>query len=1243
MKKLFTFLIISVMSAVLFPGLADAANWSDRTVMLDPGHGTGGGDPGALSPGSLGNPKPHEAELCMRAANATRNRLIQLGIGECRLTRWDDNSCPSLSARAAASGAMDPWAFISIHLNSATETAHGTETFYHWTTGNSPKLATCVNNRLVSELGTSNRRCMQDNAYYGYALGVLANSGQNSGIPGILTEALFVCNPNEWRRINEESKEGFVKWVNGFVYGLYDYFMTAHGVTGFTDPTVPQADITVNSGDIHWDCVKGDQPYKDIEIKGNGLSENISVWSSDANEVEVSPTSLPASGGWVRITMKATGWTGWREQRVYFKSGNIQKEIKVTANVTGPSIDSLEEGWNISERRGNATNYGYDARNFRNFTYKDGKLYCVYNHSEIIVLKAQTGEYLGKLKTGACDYGTLNLCDVKAHNGKIYACNLANGDEWLRVYCWDTDESEPYRVIDTNDKQGCSRLGDNMDITGTVGEDGWFGFGWDNGSSEFRIVEYHSTASGIEPKYTLGCNGSGGYVKVGANPRVYIWGNGNYWIDGNAINPLYLAAAGNGKANCAAVNHYDGHTQGSSHHEFYFNGKKYCAHFICTGDNYSNGQMRMFHDAAGDFSNNQNIKFYPSDGLGSGRNANGTGEVIINTDGENYVEAWVMSTTQGLAYYKFGQVPAINPGKVNPPTVWFDKRDSSLKTVAGSTAQHTLYLDGKNLQGGIDITIAGPGVANFTLETTHLDGPGNVNLTYHPTDWSHDWVWLGATPAGGETAWTDIHGSCFKNPTVEVSGDLNFHARVGESAWQTYTVHADNLQGTVDAGLWGGSDDQYTLTHPFAVASEMTIYFNNLHEWVKPNIWVWDITTGENYTGGTWPGQNMTWDEGKQMLKFTFNPQDLTHQYGVVFTDEQQVNRTEDATIVNGAVYTPCGHVAERYPHAIPVRVTVDAQMTVQFHPTLAGEIGSNFFIATTNMSPNCDRALNGTAQNQPWVNFDGSGYSSEGLWAYVNEQGSNHVWLNVGDLKGEVNVWLEGDHADQFNIIAPSDKWTSGWVDIYHNPTWPGTHYATIVASTEGASARFDISAGSEYRPQSIVADRTEHWFGEVGVGRSGMTTINIGGNYLREDIGLSLHGDHSSHFRLGTDRVYGSGNVDVYYEPLDLGNHSAVLKAALPSGESKVEISLNGTGIDVSGVKDVVADGDFGLMRAGGKLTVRGIDAARIEIYNVAGGLMAFVENSNEIDVLPLQAGVYIVAVTDGDGLRHHRKVEI
>lgn len=83
--------------------------------------------------------------------------------------------------------------------------------------------------------------------------------------------------------------------------------------------------------------------------------------------------------------------------------------------------------WNLSEKKGNKDSKGYDASNIRNFVYNDGKLYCVYNHSDILVLNAQTGAKLGFLpKNDIVKGGTLTLCDVKCINGKILACNIAN-------------------------------------------------------------------------------------------------------------------------------------------------------------------------------------------------------------------------------------------------------------------------------------------------------------------------------------------------------------------------------------------------------------------------------------------------------------------------------------------------------------------------------------------------------------------------------------------------------------------------------------------------------------------------------------------------------------------------------------------------------------------------------------------------------------------------------------------------
>lgn len=110
-------------------------------------------------------------------------------------------------------------------------------------------------------------------------------------------------------------------------------------------------------------------------------------------------------------------------------SGKLRKEVIITAEVKAPPL-SLSEGWNLSEKSGKKSSKGYDASVIRNFCYNDGKLYCVYNHSDIKVIDAQTGTDLGNLNKGeVVTGGTLTLCDVKAINGHILACNLAASEK----------------------------------------------------------------------------------------------------------------------------------------------------------------------------------------------------------------------------------------------------------------------------------------------------------------------------------------------------------------------------------------------------------------------------------------------------------------------------------------------------------------------------------------------------------------------------------------------------------------------------------------------------------------------------------------------------------------------------------------------------------------------------------------------------------------------------------------------
>ena len=208
MKKILALAALLLVGAAVTVTPVSAVKWSSYRIMLDPGHG--GSDPGASGPSA-----PHEAELALRCSNALVDRFKTLGVGY-RLTRTSNTSL-SLSARKSMSVSYDPYIFCSIHLNAFNGSAHGTETWYYWSTGNSRPLANRVQSQLVANLKRANRGVKQN--------GWTVITGSSS-VPAILTEGLFVDNYTEWSMINNNSNAGFKSWVNGHLYGFYDHLKT---------------------------------------------------------------------------------------------------------------------------------------------------------------------------------------------------------------------------------------------------------------------------------------------------------------------------------------------------------------------------------------------------------------------------------------------------------------------------------------------------------------------------------------------------------------------------------------------------------------------------------------------------------------------------------------------------------------------------------------------------------------------------------------------------------------------------------------------------------------------------------------------------------------------------------------------------------------------------------------------------------------------------------------------------------
>ncbi len=886
-----------------------------------------------------------------------------------------------------------------------------------------------------------------------------------------------------------------INWVDGWPTVANKQPST----TAVTAPVCNNPRVSVSTREVSFSCDKDQHPYKDITVSTAHVNENVSIWADSEADFSLSTKSLGSGGGTFRITFTGSDWYLYKETWVHVRANGVQQDIHVTGDVKGAVLPELSEGWNLSDRRGTKSSKGYNANEIRNFCYLDGKLYCVYQNKKIIVLHSQTGELLGELKTTGIGEGTLALTDVKAVSGKIVACNLAtvSQNNHFRIYLWDSDDAEPKTILNTTDFQGVDRIGDCMEVVGTLNSDAWFCFMRDTGT-ETRIVEYHQTGEyDFTPKYTKAFNEKGTRLTSGATSRAYPK-SGNYWVDGNGINPTWMTRdRGYDGVATWVVNNLDGQTQGASHHEFYYHGWKYAANLVFRGSaNYTSAKMRILRDRAGNFTNNDEQREYPGDGLGDVANKNGTGDVIVRTNEVDYAEAWVLCTEQGLAYYRTGNVPAANPDPVNKPVISFSERDVDLRAKVGQPTTKTLYVNGKGLSGGIDIAVAGcpegrQSLARYTVSPTHLDGPGEITVTYTPAEYDYDWVWLSANSAGAETAWTDIHGRGYKDPTLNVTGDANFDTYVGESTQHTFQVQALDMKGWLASGLWGDNTDQFSHYNSWGLTDNTTVYFQNSRaKWSDVYIYVWDMTDHTHYCGD-WPGTRLE-PAADGTCTFTFNPADKSHDYGILFHNNAGT-QTDDGIVVNGSWYAAAeGTLADRVKGGIngeyvrmPLMAWHNGTLTITHTPTAEGYKESNFFVSTQTIPQNFDVVLRA------------NGKYHQRIYPELSEVNFGQGWINL-DNKATVrfttehqttpaNIYIDGADARCFRAAVDNVLGNSN-VDLYYRPDGKATHRATLHAEIPG-----------EHHSRVELVGWSDGMSGVDGVESDGLMTVTRIGSTLR------------------------------------------------------------------------------------------------------------------------------------------------
>ncbi|WP_251197742.1 N-acetylmuramoyl-L-alanine amidase [Anaerotardibacter muris] len=181
-------------------------------IALDPGHG--GSDPGAG--GSTGL---KEANVTYKIAQACKTELDKYADVEAYITRGQ-NEYVGLTERVDRAIAKGAKVFVSLHINSASATsAKGAEVWYPNSSSynkdahvTGKELSQNILNQLVA-LGLSNRGIKTKDSANGskYSDGSVAdyytviNSARQRGIPGIIVEHAFISNPDEEKKLADDS------------------------------------------------------------------------------------------------------------------------------------------------------------------------------------------------------------------------------------------------------------------------------------------------------------------------------------------------------------------------------------------------------------------------------------------------------------------------------------------------------------------------------------------------------------------------------------------------------------------------------------------------------------------------------------------------------------------------------------------------------------------------------------------------------------------------------------------------------------------------------------------------------------------------------------------------------------------------------------------------------------------------------------------------------------------------------
>lgn len=214
MKKAISFLLVFMLCVLMYKPVihvSSSQSLARKVIVLDPGHG--GMDNGA----NVG--KVNEDELNLKICFALKEELESRGA-TVYLTRTDDQDMTQRNYNYSKQDDMylrvlkideyKPDLFLSIHLNSSSSGAWGSQVFYYKNSQEGERLAKCIHNQMKPVTGTKKK--ISSCSFY------VLRATQSLGV---LVECGFLSNANERGQL--KSQKYHKKLAVAISNGIEDY------------------------------------------------------------------------------------------------------------------------------------------------------------------------------------------------------------------------------------------------------------------------------------------------------------------------------------------------------------------------------------------------------------------------------------------------------------------------------------------------------------------------------------------------------------------------------------------------------------------------------------------------------------------------------------------------------------------------------------------------------------------------------------------------------------------------------------------------------------------------------------------------------------------------------------------------------------------------------------------------------------------------------------------------------------